>query len=414
VEKRPISAVILAGGQSSRLFPFNKVLSDLTGSGQSLIQQAYQRAKKLSKHQTYILTMKEMVPALRRQLKLPASRFLVDPVRRGTWPAILWAMAHLRRQNPDAVLAVLTGDHVIRGDRAFQRAFRHAVAVAQSNSAIVMMGIHPIDDPHAWRGFGCFRADDSGRVTDFEEKPDSARAQELIRTGGWRWNSGMFFFRISTAEMALARLQPEMHRVYVPMASALALGKKEDAAFLFQDFPAKIPHPLDPGHYVDNSIDFAILTPLVSRADPGLEAFAVGEVGFRWTDLGQWDALRQVLKADRHGNIRVGHVVSQGGVRDSILVAERGRTIEVRGAQDLIVAFAERTALVVSSANLSGVKAVAQETFKHPDRVVLERDVTDCDIQVSGGRLVAIGLAGLRVRLKGRRLVVATKRSFIP
>src|SRR5438876_11470375 len=102
-----VYAVVLAGGQSSRLFPFNKVLSDLTGAGKSLIQQAVHRLKCLPKKRIYILTVNDMVAPIRRQLKLPPRQFFVDPVRRGTWPAILWAMAHLRRVAPEAVMAIV-------------------------------------------------------------------------------------------------------------------------------------------------------------------------------------------------------------------------------------------------------------------------------------------------------------------
>src|SRR5882672_4165706 len=106
--KADAAAVILAGGQSARLFPFNKVLSDLTGSGRTLIQETYNRLKIFPKDRIYALTTKEMAAPIRRQLKLPARRVLVDPARRGTWPAILWAMAHLRQVKTDVVMAVLT------------------------------------------------------------------------------------------------------------------------------------------------------------------------------------------------------------------------------------------------------------------------------------------------------------------
>ena len=235
----------------------------------------------------------------------------------------------------------------------------------------------------------------------------------MMEEGGWLWNSGMFFFRISTAEAALRRLQPEMHRVYEALAKALALGKKAEAAFLYEDFHDKIPHPLDPARYVDNSIDYAILTPLVSRTDTGVEARAIRGVRFRWTDLGQWDSLRMVLKSDDRGNIRVGKTVLKGNVRNSILVAEAGYTIELDGVQDLIATCAGRTALVLSSASVSQVKEVAQEAFRHPDRVVMEHNVTGCDIRVSGGRIAAIGLSGVSIEFKGGRLVVSPKRCFI-
>ncbi len=407
------AAVILAGGQSSRLFPFNKVLSDFTGSGRTLLQQAHDRLKMFPEDSVYVLTTRDMVAPVRRQLSFPASQVLVDPVRRGTWPAILWAMAHLRRKRPDTVMAVLTADHVIQDDRAFQQALRDAVRLAEQRPALVMMGVPPRSDPQEWRGFGCFRADEEGRVTQFQEKPGFQEAQRMVEEGGWSWNSGMFFFRLSTAEEALRLLQPEMSRIYEAMEAALTAGKKEEAAFLFEDFPGKIPHPLDPGHYVDNSIDYAILTPLVGRGGAGLEACAIRNVRFHWTDLGQWDALRTVLKSDRQGNIRVGKIVLQKDVRNSIFVAEAGRTIEAGGVQDVIVSFAGKTALVLASSHMSHVKDVAQEVLKHADRVVMEHEVIGCDINASGGRVAAIGVSGLTIRLNARRLVVSAKRGII-
>jgi mannose-1-phosphate guanylyltransferase len=412
---RPASeaAILLAGGQSTRLFPFNKVLSDLTGSGRTLIQQARHRLKKYPAESIYVLTTQDMAAAIRKQLALPSSHILVDPVRRGTWPAILWAMAHLRRENSDAVLAVLTGDHVIRNDRAFHQALQEAVQTARQHPAFVMLGIPPRSNATEWRGFGCLRTDEEGRVIQFKEKPVLEEAQHMIEEGGWLWNSGMFFFRITIAEEALSRLQPEMARVYEAMKTALAAKKTEEAAFIFEDFQAKIPHPLDPGHYVDNSIDYAIMTPLVVRPEIGIEARAIRQIGFQWTDLGQWDALRTVLKADRRGNIRVGKTVLKGNIRDSIFVAEAGRTIEAHDVQNVIVAFAGKTALVVAASHLAHVKEVAQEVLKHADRIVIERDVRDGRIQAADGRVAAIGLSGLSIKLAGHRLVVSTNDGFI-
>jgi mannose-1-phosphate guanylyltransferase len=404
MKKSELYAVILAGGQSSRLFPFNKVLSDLTGTGKSLIQQSFNRARLAPKENIFVLTTRDMVPPIRRQLPLPVSRFFVDPVRRGTWPALLWAMGHLRQKNPMAVMAVMTGDHVIQGEASFAHAFRDAVSKAESRTAIVMLGIPPVNNPEDWRGFGCFRADSAGRVTEFCEKPTIERAHQMIAEGAWQWNSGMFFFRISTAEEALKNYQPEMFRVYEAMTAKLAAGKKAEAASLFEDFDVKIPHPLDPGRYVDNSIDYAIMTPLVARASGTLVASAVCNTRFRWTDLGQWDALRKVVKHDRKGNVRIGKTAGKGDVRQSILVAEAGYRIEASGLRDVVVAYGRKTALVLHASQIAKVKEAALEALKHPDRVVMEHDVTNCQIRASGGRVIAIGLSNLCIELTPKRL----------
>jgi hypothetical protein len=107
---------------------------------------------------------------------------------------------------------------------------------------------------------------------------------------------------------------------------------------------------------VDNSIDFAIMTPLAASAHPGLEARAIRDVRFEWTDLGQWSALKGVVKADSQGNIRVGDIKVGPGVRGSILVADREHRIEVSNAEALIVAFAGERALVLPLSEVARVK----------------------------------------------------------
>jgi mannose-1-phosphate guanylyltransferase len=350
------AAVILAGGKSSRLFPFNKVLSDLTGSGRTLIQQTQDRLTSFSKNAIYALTTSEMVAPVQRQLQLATSHILVDPVRRGTWPAILWAMAHLRRTNPNTLLGILPGDHAIQNNGAFKDALSQAVELARDKPAVVMIGISPNATPEEWRGLGCFHADDQGRITQFQEKPGDTEVQRMIDEGDWYWNSGMFFFRISTAERALETYQPEMHSTYTALATALAKGKIAEAASHFRNFPDKISHPLEPGRRVDNSIDYAVMTSLVSRPVSGLEARAVRDVGFRWTDLGQWSALKHVVNVDSRGNIRIGDIKVGPDVRDSILVADRGHRIEVSEADAMIIAFSGKQALVVPVSQVARVK----------------------------------------------------------
>ena len=311
-----VFVVILAGGHSSRLFPFNKVLSDLTGSGKSLLQQAYERVSVVPRRQIYVLTVRDMVPPVRRQLSLAADHCFVDPVRRGTWPAMLWAMAHLRRKNADAMIAVVTGDHVIPKVKEFQKAFGQAVRAAAREPVFVVIPVQPSRDPKEWTGFGAIQADAEVRrrtdpakpIIGFEEKPSLERAGQMIEEGGWFWNAGMFFFRIAVAEAALQAYQPAMHRIYIRMSDALFQGKAKLASRIFESFPEKISHPLDFQRFVDNTIDYSIMMPMVHQPKPGVSAWVTRQALSSWTDLGQWTALRQVVKSDRERNTRIGRV----------------------------------------------------------------------------------------------------------
>ncbi len=398
-------AVVLAGGQSSRLFPFNKVLSDLTGSGRTLLQQTYDRTCPLiPAERFYVLTTRSSARPIQAQLGLSKNHFWVDPVRRGTWPALMWAMAHVQKENPAAVLAVLTADHVIPNASAFRKAVASAVAVAQTEPAVVMLGIRPNRDPESWKGFGALKSGILERrlsspgikpVIDFEEKPSLTRAKAMIKEnglarrslggGGWSWNAGMFFFRISTAEAALRHYQPAMWETYEALAEAVAKEHPSRAVELFKSFPLRIPHPLKSTQRVDNTMDYAILTPMVHQPFDGAKPYILPNALPGWMDVGEWTALRRLIKADRRGNVKIGRVRNDPATRKSILAADAGYQLEAVGVEGCIVAISDAGALVIPEKEVSQLK----------ERVKARR-----------GWLVSWGVPHLKVVRRRRRLIV--------
>lgn len=380
VEARPdlnrVYGLILAGGQSSRLFPFNKVLSDLTGQGRTLLQQAADRLTKtlrkgphsifIEPQKLYVLTTQSFVLPMSRQLRLPSSHFFVDPVRRGTWPAILWAMAHIGLKDTEATLGVTTSDHIIPDTEAFRKGVAQAILIAQEKPALVMLAVKPSSDPIEWVGFGSFKLEGraAGRpqlISSFEEKPLVERARQMIQEGGWQWNAGMFFFSIPTAERALQQIQPGMYEIYATMQMELRKGNIAKAKKLFERFPSKIPHPFKPENDVDNTIDYAIAAPLVQNPKGPLAVYGVAGALPEWTDLGRWDVLRTLVSRDSHGNVRVGHIKAGRSVRNCILVADQGCWIEVSGLQDSVAAFSNGRALVLPVAELGRLKELVAE-----------------------------------------------------
>lgn len=396
----PIYALVLAGGASSRLYPFNKILSDLTGGGKTLLQQALQRLPTFIKPQDrYVLTTTPLLKEMKRHLGWSSHRFLVDPVRRGTWPALLWAMAHLKQKGEGATLCVVPGDHVIGNIPEFRRAFQQATLLALSEETVAMIGVAPRDVPREWTGFGVFRRDPERltQVNAFEEKPSESAALQKIQEGGWLWNAGMFFFRIAVAERALAKFQPAMASVYKEMCEALRRKDRSGAAALYAKFPAQIDHLNQEGRRVDNTIDYAIMAPLVARAGGALHASAAATALTRWNDVGQWLSLRELLKADRLGNVTLGQVRKGKSVLDSILAADRGCRINAEGVENAIVSVAKNRALVMLESDAPRIKEFTAGLGANAPRVV----EIGCDqIRASAGpdgHLVVAGMQNLEI-----------------
>src|SRR5690606_28092312 len=120
---------------------------------------------------------------------------LLEPAPRNTAPAIAAAAIFVLENQDHKLVHVLPSDHRITVDDAYARALDTAESAAR-DGALVTFGNHPTEPA---TGFGYIEAGDplkSGAhaVTRFVEKPDLARAEEMLASGKFSWNSGMFVF----------------------------------------------------------------------------------------------------------------------------------------------------------------------------------------------------------------------------
>ena len=143
-------AVIMAGGSGTRFWPESraerpKQLLDLAGE-RTMIQSTVDRLDGLvPSDRVLIATSARLADAMRDQLpELPAHMILGEPCKRDTAPCIGLAAIYLGRDHPDAVMAVMPADHVIRPTERFQAAIAQAVALVDAApERIVTFGIKP-------------------------------------------------------------------------------------------------------------------------------------------------------------------------------------------------------------------------------------------------------------------------------
>jgi mannose-1-phosphate guanylyltransferase len=201
----------------------------------------------------------------------------------------------LKKRDPDAVLAVVTADHVIEPIDSFQSAIKTAFAVtAEHPNMLVTFGIVPTyghtglgyvhrgEALPVKNGFGAFR------VQSFREKPDKATADRYVESGRYYWNSGMFVWR---AEAVLKELETHLPETYKGLAKiADAWGTAQQEKIVSEIYPAlkKI------------SVDFAIMEP--ASQGKGKAEIAVVEMPVHWLDVGSWTSLAETLATDEHNN----------------------------------------------------------------------------------------------------------------
>lgn len=290
-------ALIMAGGGGTRLWPLSrrsrpKQALTLVGE-RTMFEHAVDRIASLFQPEdVFVVTGEDQVESLLLQApELPHRNFLIEPVGQGTAPAVGLGAVHLRRRDPQGVMAVLTADHFIRDVEQFRRVLTVAAEVAEKGH-LVTLGITPSfpstgfgyilqgEKLYEVDGFAVFRAER------FTEKPSPETAFQMVESGLYTWNSGMFIWRIDRIMEEFARQMPDLYDVLMQIDAVLGTPAYEPT--LRRLWPQLSPQ----------SIDYGVME--------GATDVVVIPVDIGWSDVGNWSSMREILPADRDGNVVVG------------------------------------------------------------------------------------------------------------
>jgi mannose-1-phosphate guanylyltransferase/mannose-6-phosphate isomerase len=336
--------VILSGGAGTRLWPLSrellpKQLLALTGE-RTMIQDTAARLAGFPDATTPLVVCNEahrfLVAEQLREMGMPPSGILLEPVGRNTAPAIALA-AHAARQlaGNDALMLVLPADHVLRDLTAFQASIRLAIPAAAAGK-LVAFGI-VARTPETGYGY-IRRANGAGAVAPIEqfvEKPNEARAREFIASGDYFWNSGMFLFGATRFLDELQTHAPDIAEVCA-RASATAVREKDFTRVDEAVFAA----------CRSDSVDYAVMEKTRDAVMVPLDA--------GWNDVGSWAALHDVLPADERGNVIRGDVLLEDA--DGCYVHAAHRLVAALGLTDIVIVETADAVLVAPKAKVQDVK----------------------------------------------------------
>lgn len=340
--------VIMSGGRGTRLWPVSRELHPKPfirlADGQSLLQKAFLRASALpdvgeiitvTNRDLFFKTADEYREVLRQG---PNQGYILEPVGRNTAPAIAAAaLSVLETQGPDAVLLVLTADHLVSDLPAFQAAVAEAVTLA-GTGRVVAFGIHPTS-PES--GYGYIEAEGND-VLRFVEKPSTETARQYLASGRFLWNSGMF---CATAATLLAELQQHAPELLAAVKTSVAEATVTRNARQFQleldaDSFARVP---------DISFDYA----LMEKTDRA----AVVPCSIGWSDVGSWDAIGDLAPPDASGNRIDGEALLQD-TRNCYIRSQR--LVGAVGVNDLIIVDTADALLVANRNRVQDVKLIVE------------------------------------------------------
>jgi mannose-1-phosphate guanylyltransferase len=352
-------AVIMAGGSGTRLWPLSRadrpkqlldVIADEDGGAHSLLAEAFDRvAALLPVDRIWVCTAQRYAEQVRAALpSLRADRLVLEPVPRDTANAVGLAAALVAEADPEAVLAVVSADHVIRPVDRFVAALSTAFdAVAARPRALVTLGITPT---HPATGFGYVQRGAATEVPgvaeadSFREKPDRATAERYLADGGYLWNSGMFVWRAATVLEALADHLPATREGLARIVAAPpGNGRMAVLAEVFPTLPRI-------------SVDYAVLEP--AAREPGRVLVTALDVD--WLDVGSWPALAQTLEV-REGNAVHGPAVTLDASGNIVFSDDPRHVVALVGVRDSVVVHTADVTLVCPVADAERVKQLLAE-----------------------------------------------------
>jgi mannose-1-phosphate guanylyltransferase/mannose-6-phosphate isomerase len=319
----------------------------------TLLRQTIKRIKGLVPPKNiWIVTTEDKAQDIRFHIEPLGSmakeiQFIKEPMARNTAPAIGLTAITLHHLSPESVMMVMPSDHAIPDREKFLNDLRLAIEGAKKDY-LVTFGIKPIRPE---TGYGYIRVDRSKKtgvkglfkVERFVEKPDLKTAKTYLSDGSYFWNSGIFVWKTS-------KILPEIKKHLPSLYKTL----KQIEVLLFNDLNVhNDPDVLNRlkelySHLKNISIDYGIM-------EQSRNALMVPAT-FKWSDLGSWTALDELIVRNEDGNIFRGNIIDIESQNSTVFAGER--LIATIGLRDMVVVDTADATLVTPKERVQEVRKI--------------------------------------------------------
>jgi mannose-1-phosphate guanylyltransferase / mannose-6-phosphate isomerase len=343
-----ITPVILCGGSGTRLWPlsrksFPKQFVPLVGN-KSLLQLTLERVASLGPQVIAVAAddHRFMVADTMWTAGTPGT-VILEPVARNTAAAMALAALQVK---PDEYLLFCPADHHIPDAAAFARTVKEGVSAAASG-AIVTFGVVP-SFPSTAYGYirqGVLRPDGSKQVSQFIEKPNAEKAQQLLLEGETLWNAGIFLVQ---AQFLLEALDEHARDILQSCKAAMQAATSEEPGAAAPGVLFVRPRSKDFAACRSQSIDYAVME--------RHQQVAVLPFRGQWSDVGSWNAVADLATPDAEDN----RIHGQGWAHNAqnTFIHAPHRPVVALGTKDLLIIDTPDAVLVAQRDSAEQVKEV--------------------------------------------------------
>jgi mannose-1-phosphate guanylyltransferase len=343
-------AVIMSGGRGTRLWPKSRkhrpkqVLR--LNDKKSLFQSATKRILPLFGYENILVaTGQDHYKALHQQEpNIPKKNFIIEPEGKGTAPCIGLAAIHLMHRDPNAIMAVLTADHVIQKEKKFRQALAVSRTLAEKGN-LITLGIKPTQPS---TGYGYIKQGNLineindfniYNVDQFTEKPDAETAQTLLESQEYSWNSGMFIWRVDIIMREFKRQMPVLY------SQLMDLAKTSEYSTTLNKVWPKI---------TKETIDYGIME--------NAQNVLVIPVEIGWSDIGSWSTFAELLTIDENKNSFMGNILSID-TSNTLAISDK-RLITIIGLKNMVIVDTDDAILICPKNRSQEVREIVSKLEK--------------------------------------------------
>lgn len=342
--------VIMAGGIGSRFWPMSrtphpKQFLDILGTGKSLLQQTWERSKKIVPVENILVVTNAQYRGLvKEQLNgIKPSQILLEPARRNTASCIAYAAFRIKAKNPDACMVVAPSDHLILKEKEYSDLILKALHQVEQEDALITLGITPTRPD---TGYGYIQFENCGldgicKVKTFTEKPDLEMAKELVASGEFLWNAGIFIWSVKSILTAFEQLMPDTYQLFHEGEDLF--GTRQEKKFIDVAYT----------QCTNISIDYGVM-------EKAKNVYTLAaDIG--WSDLGTWGSLYSFSEKDENGHVIQGKNVLTYQSKNCIVNVPKNKLVVLEGMEDMIVVENDDILLICKQEDEQQIKRIVND-----------------------------------------------------
>lgn len=347
-----VYGVILAGGKGERFWPLSragrpKQFLKLT-SDKTMLEETIERVLPLIPIENIRIVTSEPMRQFILDMgdDIEEKNVLCEPVGRNTCAAVGLAAVHLLKEDPHAVMVVLSADHLIRPEEKLLEILKAGAAIASTEDRLITIGITPTrpETNYGYIKLGDMYKHEGGcvvyNVSGFTEKPKAEVAHEYYYSHNYLWNSGMFVWSAKSILSAINTFQPELGQLLSVYSESIGT---ETEVVSRRELYQKV---------VSISIDFAVLEKaknvLTIKAD------------MVWDDIGGWRALERYKEMNRDNNVIIGNAITLDTYETTVCNHADG-IIATLGVSDLVIVRADNITMIAHRTKAAEIKKILEK-----------------------------------------------------